>query len=593
MAYPMKAVILAGSPGTALFPLANLYPKLAFPIANEPLIIHLLNFLKSSNMSEVAIISAAHSGGDYSLMNIRENCRVQGIHASFFEENRPRGTAGCLKELEGFIGSSHFLVVTHNVFIGDLDLSEVLSVHQTRRAAVTVLIEKNQDGRNNLENIQVGKDGLVKKFHILHHSKDNRRVLLPTGLYIFNPCVLDYIPERGYMDIKEQLIPFLDEKRLPVYGHEINGFIKKIDNVSDYFQLNKEVLLNDFMRNNGDFHCKTEIMDRVWVGDNVKISPKAYILGPVVIGDDCTIDDYSQVIGPVCIGNGSHIDEDVLVRESIIWGKAHLKSKSRIEYSLIGETGTVPKGKSVTNAVIIQEKNYNGIFDFLTLNNYGDVSTIIDKNGLFLPISYKTLKYKAYLATKRFLDVLLSTFGLLLFLPLFSIIAAATKIDSPGPVFFRQRRCGKEGKKFKMYKFRTMVKGAEKLHEKLRNQNDVDGPMFKMENDPRITKVGMYLRKTSLDELPQIFNVLKGEMSLVGPRPLIMEEMKFAPSWRDIRLKVKPGITGLWQISGRKDVSFHDWIRNDIFYVNNQSIWLDLKIIFKTITVIIKLIVAW
>jgi lipopolysaccharide/colanic/teichoic acid biosynthesis glycosyltransferase/dTDP-glucose pyrophosphorylase len=588
MANSMKAVILAGSPGTALFPLVNLYPKLMFPIANEPLIIHLLNFLKKSNISEVAIISAVHSGGDYSLMNIRENCRVQGIHASFFEEKRPRGTAGCLKELKGFIGSSHFLVVTSNVFTGYLDLSEVLSIHQTQRAAVTVLVEKRNDGRNNLENIQVGKDGLVKKFHILHHSKDNRRVLLPTGLYIFNPCVLDYIPERGHMDIKEQLIPFLDEKRLPVYGHEINGFIKKIDNVSDYFQLNKEVLLNDFMRNNGDFHCKTEIMDRVWVGDNVKISPKAYILGPVVIGDDCTLEDYSQVIGPTSIGGGSCIGMDVLVRESIIWEKTDLKRKSHIEYSLIADTCVIPNGETVRNSVVVQGKWYDRSFNFMSLFDKDAGKPIINENGLLTTVSYKILRNKIFLATKRLLDVVLSSFGLILSLPMSIIIATAIKIDSPGPVFFCQRRCGKGGKEFKMYKFRTMIKGAEKIHKYLIEKKDIDGPMFKMMSDPRLTRVGRFLRQTSLDEFPQLFNVLRGEMSLVGPRPLAMEEMKFSPSWRDIRLKVKPGITGQLQVSGRSAANFAGWIRHDIYYVRNQSLWLDIKLLIKTIWVVIK-----
>ena len=133
-----------------------------------------------------------------------------------------------------------------------------------------------------------------------------------------------------------------------------------------------------------------------------------------------------------------------------------------------------------------------------------------------------------------------------------------------------------------------MVINADKIHQELLSQNNTDGPIFKMVRDPRITRVGGFLRKTSLDELPQLINVIKGDMSLVGPRPLIMNEMKFSSSWRDVRLKVKPGITGLWQIQGRSEASFHDWIRYDTYYVKNQSLALDIKILFKTIGVVLK-----
>jgi lipopolysaccharide/colanic/teichoic acid biosynthesis glycosyltransferase len=133
-----------------------------------------------------------------------------------------------------------------------------------------------------------------------------------------------------------------------------------------------------------------------------------------------------------------------------------------------------------------------------------------------------------------------------------------------------------------------MFEYAEKIHEHLIDRNEIAGPMFKMKNDPRVTRVGRFLRKTSLDELPQFFNVLNGEMSLVGPRPLIMDEMKFSPSWRDMRLKIKPGITGLWQIQGRSNSSFPDWIRLDMYYVKNQFLWMDIKILLKTISVVIK-----
>lgn len=181
---------------------------------------------------------------------------------------------------------------------------------------------------------------------------------------------------------------------------------------------------------------------------------------------------------------------------------------------------------------------------------------------------------------KRILDIAFSLFLLIIFLPVFFVIAIVIKIDSKGPVFFLQKRCGANGRVFHMYKFRTMVKDAEALKKRLKNE--MDGPMFKMRNDPRITEVGRVLRKCSLDELPQLFNVLKGEMSLVGPRPLADEEMEGDELWRKIRLSVKPGMTGLWQIMGRGSGRCSDWINYDITYVQKRSLLFDFKILFMT-----------
>jgi len=187
---------------------------------------------------------------------------------------------------------------------------------------------------------------------------------------------------------------------------------------------------------------------------------------------------------------------------------------------------------------------------------------------------------------KRILDIVCSLLLLIIFLPLFFIIAILVKIDSKGPVFFLQKRCGKNGRVFNMYKFRTMVKDAESLKKRLKNE--MEGPMFKMRNDPRITGVGRILRRCSLDELPQLFNVLKGQMSLVGPRPLADEEMTEDDNWRKIRLSVKPGMTGLWQIMGRASGKFSDWVSYDIEYVQKRSLYMDIKILFLTVFAVFR-----
>lgn len=194
---------------------------------------------------------------------------------------------------------------------------------------------------------------------------------------------------------------------------------------------------------------------------------------------------------------------------------------------------------------------------------------------------------RIYLFLKRTIDILGSAFGLIMLSPLFLIVAIAIKIeDSKGSVLFSQKRVGQYGKEFNMYKFRSMVSNAEELKAKLMEQNEMSGPMFKMKHDPRITKVGKFIRKTSIDELPQLINILKGEMSLVGPRPSLPKEVAKFETWMLERLEVKPGLTCYWQVMGRNDIDFEDWMKLDIKYVHNRNLWLDIKLIFKTFFVL-------
>lgn len=189
---------------------------------------------------------------------------------------------------------------------------------------------------------------------------------------------------------------------------------------------------------------------------------------------------------------------------------------------------------------------------------------------------------------KRFFDIVFGTLIMLAILPLFAVLAILVKLDSPGPVLYLSRRYGRRGELFYMYKFRSMVQNADELLKDLRKHNEVDGPIFKMKKDPRVTRMGTLLRKYSLDELPQIFNVILGDMSLVGPRPLPIDQVEREDFRQLKRLDVRPGITGLWQIRGRSDVSFQRLVRWDIWYINNWSFWLDLHILWETIPVVLK-----
>ena len=196
---------------------------------------------------------------------------------------------------------------------------------------------------------------------------------------------------------------------------------------------------------------------------------------------------------------------------------------------------------------------------------------------------------KQQLFAKRFFDLTLTILAIPILVPLFLIIALLIKLDTPGPVFFVQKRVGLRKHLFPMYKFRSMQQGAEEKLGEIEHLNEADGPIFKMTNDPRVTRIGKILRRTSLDELPQLINVLRGEMSLVGPRPMSMRDVDlFDRGIQRKRFSVQPGITCLWQISGRSNLPFEKWLELDLKYIDNWAFWYDVKILFKTIPAVIK-----
>ncbi|QWG30601.1 sugar transferase [Bacillus mycoides] len=209
----------------------------------------------------------------------------------------------------------------------------------------------------------------------------------------------------------------------------------------------------------------------------------------------------------------------------------------------------------------------------------------VKKNGLLAAeeVNQKWL----YLFMKRLMDIVGALCGLILLSPIFLIGALLIKLEDPkGPIFFKQNRVGKNEKEFGMYKFRSMVTDAEEKLKELLQHNEVSGAMFKMKDDPRVTKIGKFIRKTSIDELPQLLNVLKGEMSLVGPRPPLPREVKEYTSYDKQRLLVTPGCTGLWQVTERNSVGFKEMVELDLTYIQHRSLWFDVKLMFKTVLVL-------
>ena len=224
------------------------------------------------------------------------------------------------------------------------------------------------------------------------------------------------------------------------------------------------------------------------------------------------------------------------------------------------------------------------------LNQFKDFNVALDSMGDIPVISFYNNYYDyRKLLLKRLMDIVGSLVGIIFTILIGIIIAPPLLIESPGPLIFKQKRVGKNGRYFYMYKFRSMYVDAEERKAELMKQNEMDGLMFKMENDPRVTKVGKFIRKTSIDEFPQFFNVLKGDMSLVGTRPPTLDEFVHYKSYHKRRLSAKPGITGLWQVSGRNDIEdFEDVVKLDLEYIDNWSLGLDVKILLKTVGAVFK-----
>ena len=210
-----------------------------------------------------------------------------------------------------------------------------------------------------------------------------------------------------------------------------------------------------------------------------------------------------------------------------------------------------------------------------------------DFNGFPL-LEFKTFYAKEWqLFIKRLLDIAISILALVFFSPLIFVVATVIRVTSNGPVLFKQTRIGLNGRKFILYKFRSMVADAESLKKNLDHHNEMDGPVFKIKHDPRVTPIGYIIRKTSVDELPQFFNVLKGDMSIVGPRPPLISEVEHYEAWQRRRLSLKPGITCIWQVSGRNKIGFEEWMRMDLEYIDQWSLGMDIKLIVRTIWVVI------
>ncbi len=319
----------------------------------------------------------------------------------------------------------------------------------------------------------------------------------------------------------------------------------------------------------------SSVGQQIWAGPNCKIHPSARLVGPIILQSGTTLDEGTTVIGPSVMGTGSRIGRGATVVQSVLAAGTEVSRGLTIRHRAVsGACRESLDDTAPASGLDLEE---------ISLPTASAAAT--DTDGLLVSQQPVDEGRRVHLMLKRAADVVLSAIGLVALSPLLAIVAIAIKLESRGPVFFAHRREQKNGKEFSCWKFRTMVADAHQKQRELYKQNEVDGPQFKLTHDPRVTRVGYWLRATNVDELPQLFNVLVGHMSLVGPRPSPFRENQICVPWRRARLSVRPGITGLWQVcrDERTHGDFHQWIFYDITYVRHLSIWLDAKILIATL----------
>jgi len=297
------------------------------------------------------------------------------------------------------------------------------------------------------------------------------------------------------------------------------------------------------------------------VAPSARVHPTAILRGTVVLDAGVVVDEGAVLIGPVVAGHRSRIGRGATVAQCVV------APGTEVPAGAVARQRVVTAAQATAGALVDDPSPREPLGPIGTIREIDTRSPFARVYGLKAPV-----------------EAALAAAALVLLSPLLAVIAAAVRLSSPGPVFYGDRREGRAGREFRCWKFRSMAVDAHARQHELADANQVDGPQFKIQEDPRITRVGRLLRRLNLDELPQLFNVVKGEMSLVGPRPSPFRENQICVPWRDGRLSVAPGITGLWQVCrDRSDAAdFHQWIYYDLLYVNHASPWLDLKILLAT-----------
>ncbi|MHC1728476.1 MAG: sugar transferase [Syntrophobacteraceae bacterium] len=558
---PRTAVVLIGGPAVYTGHKLTERPRILLPIAGQPLLAYLAFNLREAGVKRLII---CHSPSTEEYRNtIRSALANIPLQLEVITRETMLGTGGSIKQIEEMLAGESFWVLGGDSFMR-ADLSKMLAFHRARGGPATIAAVRIRSAPWQMERVETDSDAGVKAVHRMHPCEEKRSTLRPVSLYLFEPEICNLIPPSSYFDLKEQLFSCLYEKGKPASVWEAPLHSRTLVSVDEYFAANRDFLLG-----------KIKFPE---MGPNDAGIPSVGRLGPVS-ACNARLGENSLVVGPAVLEDcetGAHS----LIVESIVLRNARIGAGAQVNHCLIGEGAVIEDGVMLRDAVIpMNSRITTDSAEAFPVQQETPTSTSSLK---WLDISQPSRSL--YFIFKRVIDVLFSTVALFLLSPLMLIIAIAVKLDSPGGAFFVQKRCGRNGRLFGMVKFRTMVTGADDLQRELMDLNEVDGPTFKLSKDPRVTRIGKFLRETNLDEIPQLLNVINGDMSLIGPRPLSMNEMCFNPAWRDARLALTPGITGLWQMEAHSKAEFSEWIRHDLHYARNAGAAFDTHIFFKTLS---------
>jgi lipopolysaccharide/colanic/teichoic acid biosynthesis glycosyltransferase len=382
----------------------------------------------------------------------------------------------------------------------------------------------------------------------------------PHHLFIRAGIINNLVSKSGIPAVFDELLDICNSKSHSVQGFNIGGTVLDLAEEDGFLKLVKHKLGNGEMPNR-----YLAEYSRTNGRDDINIADSARLFGKILFGKGVNVGENSIIVGPAIIGNNVKVGRNTAVRESVIDAGLSLQSGEVIEKKvLIHSQDSSDKSLRKTH-----QADAEPVFNFNRQN----------------PDSFRKWPRFSYVGfAKRILDVIASVIVLVLFAPFLPVIMLAIKLTSPGPVFFKDTRQGLYGRPFKCLKFRTMEQGADKMQDRLRVLSVVKGPQFMIPDDPRMSAVGKFLRETYIDEIPQFFNVLLGQMSVVGPRPSPESENRLCPFWRDARLSVRPGITGYWQICRTRQPmkDFQEWIYYDVKYVRDLSLKLDLWLSWLT-----------
>jgi lipopolysaccharide/colanic/teichoic acid biosynthesis glycosyltransferase len=465
-------------------------------------------------------------------------------------------TSDIINRIERKKSSKSWLVITNGRFATQIN-SELFGNILTNIRADIVAVNANPDLLNKGEKIRLTQDSNIAGFRRLYSDSTElvpelndwpHHLLIKTHVFIklFKDGVL---PESFFSFITKCRANSFILRTIIVGGTVLD--LETQDGLLEFYKIKLETTEKVYSRyrKSNNIPENSRCVGRVLLCDNIQIGQNVTIIGPTI----------------VC--------RNVRIRQGAV-----------INSSIIGPAVSVPENRLVNNT-ILKETSQN---EKSKVGGYGrTISSVHDNNmSKDADMTYRSWPKFSYVrCIKRIIDCALALIVLILFAPLMPFIALAIKLSSPGPVFFKDKRQGLHGREFNCIKFRTMIVGAEKIQEKLKSVSHVDGPQFKMINDPRLSAVGAFLRETYIDEIPQFFNVLLGQMSVVGPRPSPESENTLCPYWRDARLSVRPGITGLWQICRTRVPmkDFQEWILYDTEYVRNLSLKMDMWICWKTI----------